>query len=248
MRHNISLSIRNKKMVSLAFFAVLAVFFMLVHTVPPVYAQAQNGAQVKDTDQVTGDPNSPGPDNSDSSANVPGQGFADKDFGPQVEEESAVWMIIKTLLVLGLLGGGFYLFYKFISQKVGLNIAGQEAIQTLSIVPVGPNKTLQIVDVGGKIFLIGVTDNNINLLTEIKEKDEIDRIRLLSSRSTPVKGKNFQEFITDQMGWIIGKINEKRKHGFSRTSVEEIPEKDIDMSYINEQKARLKKINHEDEE
>ena len=35
-------------------------------------------------------------------------------------------------------------------------------------------------------MVIGVSDSNINLITEIQDKDEIDRIRLLSSKSTPV--------------------------------------------------------------
>lgn len=245
MRHNILLSYRSEKKSSLAFFCILAVFFAALLLMQPVkaglYAQSQNGQESNATAQTGG-----GTNNADNQ--VPGQGFGEEDFGPQVEEGSAIWEIIKVILVLGLFIGGFYFFYKFISQKVGLNISGQEAIKTLSMVPVGPNKTVQIIDVAGKIFLIGVSDNSINMLTEIKEKDDIDRIRLLSSRSTPVQGKNFQEFVADQVGWLVDKINEKRQHGFKKPTVEEISEKDIDVSYLDNQKKRLKKINHEDEE
>lgn len=227
---------------SLGFSALLPVFFAFIILVQPlnrVYSQAQDSQPAGNQTQA------------DSNANnkpVPGEGFADEDFGPQVDEGSTLWEIIKVMFVLALFGGGFYFFYKFISQKVGLNVSGQEAIKTLSMVPVGPNKTLQIIDVAGKVFLIGVSDNSINMLTEIKEKDDVDRIRLLSSRSTPVQGKNFQEFVADQMGWIIDKINEKRNPGMKKPKVEEISEKDIDMSYLNNQKKRLKKINNEDEE
>lgn len=216
-------------------------FFMQFNSAAQLYAQ-QNG-------QTTGTAAQPGGNGAAADNNaVPGAGFGEGDFGPQVDEGSAFWEIIKVIFVLLLFGGGFYFFYKFISQKVGLNVSGQEAIRTLSMVPVGPNKTLQIIDVAGKVFLIGVTDSSINMITEIREKDDIDRIRLLSSRSTPVQGKNFQEFVADQMGWIIDKINEKRTHGFKKTRVEEISEKDIDMSYLNNQKKRLKKIDNEDEE
>lgn len=230
---------------SLAFFAVIlciTMFFLQFNSAAVVYGQSQNGQTSGAAVQSGG-----GGAAADNNA-VPGTGFGEGDFGPQEPEGSAFWEFIKVIFVLLLFGGGFYFFYRFISQKVGLNIAGQEAIRTLSMVPVGPNKTLQIIDVAGKVFLIGVTDSSINMITEIKEKDDIDRIRLLSSRSTPVQGKNFQEFVADQMGWIIEKINEKRTHGFKKTRVEEISEKDIDMSYLNNQKKRLKKINHEDEE
>ena len=224
---------------SIAFFTAILIFFMFFLQHGPV---VELYGQTSDTAVQDGDKAAPA-----GEEGVPGQGF-EGDFGPKADDGSLLWEIVKVMFVLVLFGGGFYMFYKFISQKVGLNIAGQEAIRTLSMVPVGPNKTLQIIDVAGKLFLIGVTDSSINMITEIKDKDDIDRIRLLSSRSTPVQGKNFQEFVADQMGWVVEKIKEKRSHGFKKTTVEEISEKDIDMSYLDNQKKRLKKINHEDEE
>ncbi len=179
---------------------------------------------------------------------VPGQGFGEEDFKPKVEEESVAWMIIKTILVLALFIGGFYMFFKFVSQRAGLQISGQEAIQILSTVSLGTNKFVQIVDVAGKVFLLGVTDSSINLLTEIKDREEIDRIRLLSSRSTPVQGASFQEFIAGQIGWVVDKINDKRSRGFRKSTVEEISQKEFDMSYLNKQKNRLKKINGNEDE
>jgi flagellar protein FliO/FliZ len=184
--------------------------------------------------------------------NVPGQNFVEEDFRPQIEEESASWLIIKTIFVLGLFIGGFYFFYKFVTQKSGLNLSGQEAIRILSTVSLGTNKFIQIVDVAGKIFLLGVTDNNINLLTEIKDREEIDRIRLLSS-TPPVRGSTFQDFITGQVGWVVDKVTEMRSRGSKKQTkhrgynIEELASKDFDMSYIDKQKDRLKKLNGDDE-
>jgi len=183
--------------------------------------------------------------------NVPGQNFTEEDFGPQLEEESASWLIIKTMLVLALFIGGFYYFYRFVAQKSGINLSGQDAIRILSTVTLGTNKFLQIVDVGGKMFLLGVTDNNINLLTEIKDKDEIDRIILLSSKSTNVQGATFQDFITAQIGWVADKVSEIRSRGSKKQNkqrINELSSKEFDMSYINNQKNRLKKLNGNDDE
>lgn len=241
MRHNTSLSDRSGGKAGLAFFArclVIITFFSLyTFTSVSVYAQnnTNNAPAVNNT----------APDNKDA---VPGQGFAEEDFKPQVEEESAAWMIIKTILVLALFAGGFYMFFKFVSQKAGLHVSGQEAIQILSTVSLGTNKFVQIIDVAGKVFLLGVSDSSINLLTEIKDREDIDRIRLLSSRSTPVQGASFQEFLVGQVGWVISKINEKRTHGFRKTTVEEISQREFDMSYLNKQKNRLKNIKDSDDE
>jgi len=240
MRHNTSLSYRAEKKVSLAFFIqffiISAIFAFSILVTVPAHAQDKTTA-------------APAVNNSaDNNTAVPGQGFVEEDFKPQVEEESAVWMIVKTIFVLALFAGGFYMFFKFVSQKAGLHISGQEAIQILSTVSLGTNKFVQIVDVAGKVFLLGVSDSSINLLTEIKDREDIDRIRLLSSRSTPVQGLNFHEFVIGQVGWVIDKINEKRVHGFRKATVEEISEKEFDMSYLSNQKKRLKNIDGSDNE
>lgn len=253
MRHNSSISYRSDEKFTLAFlerfFAALMISFVLFMYAAPLYSQ-QAGNQNTQTNSVTNTDNNPQAEES-----VPGQGFEDKDFGPQVEEESVIWMIFKTLIVLGLFVGGFYMFYKFVTQKAGLQVSGHEAIKIMSMVPVGPNRTLQLIDVAGRVYLLGISESGISMLTEIKDKEEIDRIRLLSSRSTPVKDLTFQDFIADQVGWVVDrfhdvkdKINEKRSHGGGKARVQEISEKDFDMSYLNKQKKRLKTINDEDEE
>ncbi|HNX25570.1 MAG TPA: flagellar biosynthetic protein FliO [Spirochaetota bacterium] len=223
------------------FFIFSVLFILSVLTSMPLNAQNST----PDAQTVT---NTNGNNAAVNNNAVPGQGFVEEDFKPQVEEESAAWMIIKTILVLGLFVGGFYMFFKFVTQKAGLHVSGQEAIQILSTVSLGTNKFVQIVDVAGKVFLLGVSDSSINLLTEIKDREDIDRIRLLSSRSTPVQGATFPEFIAAQVGWVIEKINEKRTHGFKKTTVEEISPKEFDMSYLNKQKNRLKNINGNDDE
>lgn len=240
MRHNTSISYRAGKKVSLAFFVRFFIFsaFVMFSLYAAVPAHAQNNTS-----------GAPAVNNAaDNNKAVPGEGFVEEDFKPQVEEESVAWMIIKTILVLALFVGGFYMFFKFVSQKAGLHVSGESAIQILSTVSVGTNKFVQIIDVAGKVFLLGVSDSSINLLTEIKDREDIDRIRLLSSRSTPVQGATFQEFIASQVGWVIDKINEKRSHGTRKTTVEEISPKEFDMSYLNKQKNRLKNINGKDDE
>ncbi len=253
MRHNSSLSYRSDVKFTLAFFRrffVVLMFSLVLFTITaPLYSQ-QNGNQNNQTNTVNNIQ-----DTTRAEERVPGQGFDERDFGPQVEEESVIWMIFKTLLVLALFVGGFYMFYKFVTQKAGLQVSGHEAIKILSMVPVGPNRTLQLIDVAGKVYLLGISENGISMLTEIKDKEEIDRIRLLSSRSTPVKDLTFQDFIADQAGWVIDRfndvkdrINERKGRGSRKAIVQEISAKEFDMSYLDKQKKRLKTINDEDEE
>ncbi|MFW5770304.1 MAG: FliO/MopB family protein [Spirochaetota bacterium] len=161
---------------------------------------------------------------------------------PSTEEQSYGWLIFKTILILGTLVAGFYFFFQYVTKKAGIQTVGQNVVQVLSIVPVGQNKFLQVVDMAGKILVLGVSDNNINLITEIHEKDEIDRIRLLSSRSAPPAAGGFQEFVTNQVGRVFDRVRGTGKDAQSQYGRDHDFEKDS-MQYLNSHRSRLRKLN-----
>ncbi len=179
---------------------------------------------------------------------IPTRDFKEDDFKPQVEEESAVWMLIKMIFILGIFAGGFYYFYRFITKKSGIGLFGGEAIKVLSVAPLGQNKFLQVVDLAGKVLVIGVSDNAITLISEITEKDQIDRIRILSNRTPPADRKvsGFQEYVMKDIGKLIEKVREFRSRGGrTKTTVIDNPE---DINYLRQQRNRLKDLNGSDNE
>lgn len=123
---------------------------------------------------------------------------------PSAPEESYVWLIFKTIFVLGALIGVFYYFFRFVTKKAGIQTIGRDVVQVLSIVPIGQNKFIQVIDLAGKILVIGVSDASISLITEIRDRDEIDRIRLLCSSSSPARVGGFQEYISKHIVRIFG--------------------------------------------
>lgn len=158
---------------------------------------------------------------------------------PEVEEESYAWLIFKTILVLGMLVGGFYYFFRFVTKKAGIQVLGKDVINVLSLVPVGQNKFMQVVEIAGRMLVIGVTDNNISLITEIDDKEEIDRIRLLSSKSTPPKTGGFQEYISKQVERVLG-----REKGEDVQSTPGAVEREEDtMDFLRRQRKRLRDLN-----
>jgi flagellar protein FliO/FliZ len=156
---------------------------------------------------------------------------------PVIEEESYVWLIIKTIIVLGSLIGGFYYFFRFVTKKAGIQVLGRDVVQVLSIVPLGQNKFLQVVDLAGRVLVLGISDSGIHLITEVKEKEEIDRIRLLSSKSSPVQPGGFQEYVSKQIGRLLkGRNIEQEPGSFSR-------ERKVDrMDFLKMQRDRLRGI------
>jgi flagellar protein FliO/FliZ len=158
---------------------------------------------------------------------------------PAAAEESYGWMIFKTIIILGALVGGFYYFFRFVSKRAGVNVLGREAIQILSVVPIGPNKHLQVVDVAGRVLILGVSDGGINLITEIREKEDIDRIRMLSSKSAPLKTEGFHEYLSRNVDRIF-----KRVRPHVKGELREGPRGDSDrLDYLKRQRERLKNLN-----
>lgn len=64
----------------------------------------------------------------------------------------------------------------FIQKKTGLG--ANNFGKVLGIVPLDNKRLIYIVDVMGKMLVLGVTESNINFLTEITDKDTIDAYRL----------------------------------------------------------------------
>lgn len=78
----------------------------------------------------------------------------------------------------------------FIQKKTG--IGSNNFGKVLGIVPLDNKRLIYIVDVMGKMLVLGVTESNINFLTEITDKDTIDAYRLKYGQSvTPGLDKLF---------------------------------------------------------
>lgn len=81
----------------------------------------------------------------------------------------------------------------FIQKKVGIgsNIYGK----VLGILPLDNKRLIYIVDIMGKVMILGVTDSNINLIGEITDKDTLDSLRLQYDKPSPGMDKLFS-FLT----------------------------------------------------
>ena len=178
---------------------------------------------------------------------MPLKDYTEDDFRPQVEEESFLWLFIKTILVLGLLIGGFYYIFRFLGKKAGIQLLGGEVAQVLSVVPIGQNRYLQIIDLAGRVLVLGVCDSSINLITEITDKDEIDRIRIKGQTRVPTVQGGFQEYLVRGIGKIIDKVNEKKNRSRSFKQTDGISP-GTDLDYLKEQRKRLKNLNGYDKE
>ena len=84
-------------------------------------------------------------------------------------------MIGVLALVVGLLLGCLYLLRR-LSPAVARGGLLSREMRLLAQYPLGPKRILALVKVGSRTLLLGVTEANINLLTEVQDQALIDRL------------------------------------------------------------------------
>lgn len=85
-------------------------------------------------------------------------------------------LLAKLLISLIIVGGLAYLTIKFLKKNAQITSAS-ENISILDQYSMGMNKGLFIVEIAEKVLVLGVTDHNINVLYEISDRDQIERLQ-----------------------------------------------------------------------
>ena len=88
---------------------------------------------------------------------------------------------------LGIVLGGllvvFYLMKRFFKKDVGGS--KEQLIRVVASQYIGIKKNIALVEVPGAILVLGVSNDNISLLTKIEDKSILESIRLEATRMTP---------------------------------------------------------------
>ncbi len=120
---------------------------------------------------------------------LPGVGFGD---------------FLRMILVLGfvivLIYGFVWLLRRFTLQKG----ESEDAINLLSTRPLKGDASLHLVEVGGKIYMLGSGSGGVNLLAEISDEDSVNEIRLNVSRGRVPAAGGFARLLKERFGGLRG--------------------------------------------
>lgn len=94
---------------------------------------------------------------------------------------TAIKLFSTLLLVLGIFMGSFYLLRRMVKRDGG--IRGRSVIRMIDRSYIGVKKSVALVEVPGKILVLGITDQRISLLAQIE-----DPVRIKELRETNVTG------------------------------------------------------------
>lgn len=101
---------------------------------------------------------------------------------------TAIKMFSALLLVLGIFLGSFYLLRRLLKRDVAG--PGKKLIRIIDRSYIGVKKSVTLVEVPGKILVLGVSSDRISLLTQIEDPDSIEQIKESSDSGTPLSFSN----------------------------------------------------------
>jgi len=98
----------------------------------------------------------------------------------------------RLVIVVGVIWGAVSVMRWYVQRMNGSAASAGRQVQIIETRAIGPNRSLQLVRLGGRAVLLGVTPDRINSLIEIDDPEEVERLAEAASstqsRPRPVAG------------------------------------------------------------
>jgi len=113
---------------------------------------------------------------------------------------------IKMLSALGIVLGGLFVVFYFIKRFLKRDITGSKEtlIKVLASSYVGMKKNISLIEIPGAVLVVGITNDNITLLSKIEDDKILEKFRLSNH-------PQIQTSFSDHLQKISSRIMTKNK-------------------------------------
>ena len=112
-------------------------------------------------------------------------------------EPSSIWILVRIVVVLALVCGGIYGVVYLLKKTSKMDVSSDKFLKSVASLALAPNRSVQVVMAGNQAFLVGITEKNISLISEITDKELIDAMNLEADKKAPVPGGNFAALVSN---------------------------------------------------
>ena len=92
---------------------------------------------------------------------------------------SSTGMFIRAIIGFILTLVGIYLVFMYLKNKTKKISGSNEIIKILATTTIASNRYISIIEIAEEMYLISISDHNINLLEKIEDKEIKDQIRMM---------------------------------------------------------------------
>ena len=101
---------------------------------------------------------------------------------------NTIWLFLEMVFVLAIVVAIIYLLFRLLKKNTNIgSFSEDEFLHSVSYLSLGGNKSIQVVTLVDHAYLIGVSENNINLISEIDDKELINAMNLYAEKHSGMK-------------------------------------------------------------
>ncbi len=152
-----------------------------------------------------------------------------------------LWILVKISIVLGVLVGAFYYVLKYLSKNKIARYPVQGEMKILSTLSLGPGKELQMIEVSGSLLVLGVSENSVQLIKEIDDRNVREKIFSIRDSYEPPTETFVDYFVNSIKNTTIQKPTRKKEE---LKVVDEMDEELLEEMQIR-QRERLERLKKE---
>lgn len=94
-------------------------------------------------------------------------------------EVSNGWMFIRAIIGFIVTLVGIYLVFIYLKNKSKKVSGSSDIIKVLATTPIATNRYISIIEIVEDMYLVSISDHNINLLSKIEDKETKDQIKMM---------------------------------------------------------------------
>jgi len=145
---------------------------------------------------------------------------------PSVGSSSILPYFLRMVLVLGLVIAALYGLFALLKRSSKLNATTDTYLRVLASVSITAGRSVHVVALGDKAWLLGSTDSSVNLISAIDDKEVVDALILRAAASPETPRQDFLPMLLGSLG----------KMGTRKATAADASE------FFNRQRDRLKKF------
>jgi flagellar protein FliO/FliZ len=117
----------------------------------------------------------------------------------------SAWDFIRMVLILAAVIGAIYGIFYLLRRSGNPKFQETRLIRVLSSKTLTGARALHLVEVGNQIFLVGTSENAVNLVSEILDKETVDGLKLQAANVDGAERRNFASLLGQAFGKSAGK-------------------------------------------
>lgn len=153
-----------------------------------------------------------------------------------------VWFFIRTILVLAVVLALVWVFFLFLKRLSGTTTSSDPYLKKVATLTLSPGKFVYVITLNSQGYLVGVSDNSVNLIAEINDKELIDAMNLNAPQGADdKKSMDFSSILgkfVNTNGRNYASANKKISGKFSTSSAVEL---------LQNQRSRLQNTTEDDD-